>query len=74
MPLIVAEDAVCPHALKDQLVAALLQAFASRAVGHRLVHLNFETLCQLFPGLKLKQLVSIGNNLSRASFELNHFA
>ena len=72
--LVVAKDAVCPQGLKDRLVAALRQAVASRAVGHRLMHLNLKTLCQLFPRLGLEQLVSIGTNSWRASFELNHFA
>ena len=74
IPLLVGEDAVYPQVLKDGRVAVLRKAVASRAVGHRLVHLNFETLCQLFPGLGLQQLVSIENDLSRASFESNHFA
>ena len=59
IPLVVAKDAVCPQALKDRLVAALRQAVASRAVGHRLLHLSLEALCQLFPRLELEQLVSI---------------
>ena len=37
------------------------------------VHHDVETLCHLFPRLRLEQLVLIGNNLSRASFESNHF-
>ena len=74
IPLVVAEVAVCPQGLIDRLVAALCQAVSSRAVGHQLVHLNFEMLCQLFPRLGLGQLVSIGNSLSRASFESNCFA
>ena len=73
IPLVVTKDAVCTQALKDGLVAVLRQAVASRAVGHPLVHLDLETLCQLFPRLELEQLVSIGNNLSGASFESNHF-
>ena len=72
IPLVVTEDAVCTQALKDRLVSALRQAVSSGAVRHRLVHLNFETLYQLFPRLGLEQLVSIGNHLSRASFESNH--
>ena len=43
IPLVVAEDAVSRQALKDGLVAALRQAVASRAVGRRLLCLNFET-------------------------------
>ena len=62
IPLVVAEDAVCPQALKDRLVAALRQAVASRAVGHRLMHLKFEMLCKLFPPPELEQLASIANN------------
>ena len=73
IPLVVTKDAVCAQALKDRLLAALRQAVASRAAGYRLVHLDVETLCQLLPRLGIKQLVSIRNNFSRASFESNHF-
>ena len=68
IPLVVAEDAVCPQALKDRLIAALRQAVASSAVGHRLMLFTFETLCPLFSHLVLGQLVL------RASFESDHFA
>ena len=69
IPLVVTKDALCTQALKDGLVAAFRQAVAPSVVGHRLVHLDLETLCQLFPRLGLEHLVSIGNNLSGASFE-----
>ena len=72
IPLVVAEDAVCTQALEDRLVAALRQAVASRAVGYRLVHLDLETLSQLLPRLRLEQLVSVRNNLSRASFQSDY--
>ena len=74
IPFVVAEDTVCSQSLKHRLVGSLRQTIASRAVGHCLVHFNLEAMCQLFPCLGLEQLVSIGDDLSRASFESNHSA
>ena len=74
VPCDVAEDTVCSQTPKDRLDGSLSQAIASRVVGHCLMHLNPEAMCQLLPCLGLQQLVSIGNDLSRTSFESDHFS
>ena len=75
--LVVTKDVVCTQALKDQLVAVLRQAIASRAVGHCLVHLDLETLCQLFSNawdsnsLSRSETISRGHPLSRITSRKN---